>query len=129
MNWLKNLTKKLIGTEKITFNNGDNIIDSEEDYIEVTPTKKKNISKINIKYYTIDDYSNIKLILNKVREGDNIILINIKKLRAKDISELKRAVAKIKKTCEAVGGDITGIEENLILIYPSFVSLSKEDFE
>ena len=128
MTWLKNLTKKIIGNNKVTFNN-DTFVDSDEEYIEVTPTKKNSNSKISIKYYILDDYADIKSILNRVREGDSIILANIKKLKNKDMSELKRAISKIKKTCEAVGGDITGIEENLILIYPSFVSISKEDFE
>ena len=45
------------------------------------------------------------------------------------MTELKRAISKIKKTCEAIGGDIVGLEENFLLIYPDFVKVSKQDFE
>ena len=46
----------------------------------------------------------------------------VKHLRDKDVFELKRAVSKIKKTCDALEGDIAGFE-NLIIVTPSFAKI------
>jgi SepF-like predicted cell division protein (DUF552 family) len=107
----------------------DEDLNSEDEYIEVRPKKDNTRDKIQIKYFIISDYNDTKVILDHVREGNSIILANIKPLRTKDLTELKRSISKIRKTCEAVGGDIVGIEENLIIIYPDFAVVSKEDFE
>ena len=43
----------------------------------------------------------------------------------KDIIELKRSVAKIKKTIEALEGEIAGFGENIIIVTPSFAEIHK----
>lgn len=124
---LKKFTEKLVGTTRLSY---DEDIDSTEDeYIEVREDKGKQKEKLKIKYFIINDYNDIKGIIDYVREGNAIIFANIKPLRNRDLTELKRAIQKIRKTCEAVGGDIVGLEENFILVYPDFVTVSKEDFE
>lgn len=123
---LKKFTDRLIGTTHVSYDDG---LNEEDDYIEVKPAKDSSSTQVLIKYFIINDYSDVKSILEFVREGSSVIFANIKPLKTKDITELKRAISKIKKTCEAVGGDIVGIEENFILIYPDFASVSKEDFE
>lgn len=124
---LKKFTEKIVGTTRLSYD--DNLESEEDEYIEVRQDKSNKREKLKIKYYIINDYSDIKTILNFVREGNSIIFANIKPLRTKDLTELKRAISKVRKTCEAVGGDIVGLEENFILVYPDFVTVSKEDFE
>ena len=46
-------------------------------------------------------------------------------MKQKDPVELKRAVSKIKKTVDALGGSIAG-HENLIVATPSFARIQKE---
>ena len=41
-----------------------------------------------------------KTVLDDLREGYTIALVNIKPLKEKDLIELKRAINKIKKTCD-----------------------------
>jgi len=41
-------------------------------------------------------------------------------LKDKDLVELKRAINKLKKTCDAINGDIAGFGEDYIVITPSF---------
>jgi len=58
-----------------------------------------------------------------MREGNTICLINIRNLREKDIVELKRAINKLKKTADAMDGDIAGFSEDFIVIAPSFAEI------
>lgn len=95
-----------------------------EDYVEID--SKKGISekaKIIIRPFIVEDFSDIKPALDDLREGYTIALINIKPLKDKDLVELKRAINKLKKTCEAVEGDIAGFGEDWIVVTPSFAQV------
>ena len=70
--------------------------------------------------FVIEEFEHIKPILDTLREGHTIALINIKPLKDKDLIELKRAINKLKKTCDALEGDIAGFGENWIAAVPSF---------
>jgi len=65
-------------------------------------------------------------VLNALREGYTIAIIDIKILRQKDPIELKRAVSKVKKTTDALEGSIAGFGENTIIVTPSFAKIYKE---
>lgn len=126
MKFFKDLVEKISGTTYLKYENED---EDQDEYVEVVPKKDTGKTKVQIKYFVISDYSDVKGILDFVREGYSIIFAKIKTLKNKDVTELKRAILKIKKTCEAVGGDIVGIDEDFILIIPSYAKVSKEDFE
>ena len=96
-----------------------------EDYIEISPSDAKERSKIIVKPYIINDFSDIKSPLDALREGYTIALVNIRPLKDKDIIELKRAVNKLKKTCDAIDGDIAGFGEDWIVITPSFARVHR----
>ncbi len=96
------------------------------DYVEVetgkgAPVAKK--SKIMVKPFVIEDFADVKDTLDALRDGYTIALVNIKPLREKDIIELKRAINKIKKTCDAIEGDIAGFGEDWIVVTPSFAEI------
>jgi SepF-like predicted cell division protein (DUF552 family) len=46
-------------------------------------------------------------------------------LRQRDAMETKRAIAKIKKTVEALEGNIQGFGENIVIATPSFANINK----
>jgi SepF-like predicted cell division protein (DUF552 family) len=48
-------------------------------------------------------------------------------MKNKDVIELKRAIAKLKKTCDALGGDIAGFGENMLIVPPSFVKIYRSE--
>ena len=58
-----------------------------------------------------------------LREGYTIALVNIKPLKDKDLVELKRAINKLKKTCDAIRGDIAGFGDDYIIVTPSFARI------
>lgn len=99
--------------------------DESEDYIEINPSDVKEKTKITIKPYIIKDFSDIKQPLDELREGYTISLLNIRPLKDRDIIELKRAVNKLKKTCDAINGDIAGFGEDWIVITPSFARVHR----
>ena len=104
----------------------------EEGYVELgTDVEAEKSSKVTVRPFVIEDFESIKPILDSLREGHTIALVNIKPLKDKDLVELKRAINKIKKTCDAIEGDIAGFGDNWIAAVPSFASIyrnkSKEE--
>ena len=91
------------------------------DFIEIDLEQEKSDSKILIKTFTLKVYEDINPILNALREGYSIAVIDIRTLKSKDVIELKRAISKIKKTVEALDGKIAGFGENTIIATPSKV--------
>jgi SepF-like predicted cell division protein (DUF552 family) len=93
---------------------------SEEEFIELdTEDVETPSGKVPIKVDRLDDFSDTDRIQKQIRDG-NVVLVKIKTLRGKDISELKRAIEKLRKTCIAINGDIAGIDEDWVIITPSF---------
>ena len=97
--------------------------EAEEEYLELDTEKEDGVSKVIVRPFNIEDFSDIKEILDCLREGKTIALVNIKPIKDKDVIELKRAVNKLKKTCDAIDGDIAGFGEDYIVITPSFAKV------
>lgn len=96
----------------------------EEGYVELgADTGSAATSKITVRPFVISDFESIKPILDSLREGHTIALINIKPLKDRDLVELKRAINKIKKTTDAIEGDIAGFGDNWIAAVPSFAHI------
>lgn len=101
-------------------------IGEEEEYVEIDTEKAEDAtSKIIVRPFTINNFDDIKPILDSLREGSTIAIINIKPLKDKDIVELKRAINKLKKTCDAIEGEIAGFGEDYIVATPAFASIHK----
>jgi SepF-like predicted cell division protein (DUF552 family) len=99
----------------------------EEEYVEIDTTKDiGGKSKIVVKSFVLTEFGDVKEALDAIREGYTIALINIKQLKDRDIVELKRSINKIKKTCDAIEGDIAGVSENLLVVTPSFAHIYRD---
>ncbi len=95
-----------------------------EDYVQLeTESTRDHKAKIMVRPFTLDDFTDIKPVLDSLREGYTISLVNIKPLRERDPVELKRAINKLKKTCDAIEGDIAGFGEDWIVITPGFAGV------
>ena len=102
-------------------------IDSGEDYLEIDlGGKEEQEQKVFVKLFNLKDYEEVNNILNSLREGYTIAVVDIGTLRRKDPLELKRAVSKIKKTSDAMEGHIAGFGENTLIVTPSFAKIHKE---
>jgi len=111
---------------KKAFYEKDSDEDFREEYLEIDLGKEEVESKVLVKLFALRDYDDVNDVLNALREGYTIAIIDIKVLRQKDSIELKRAVSKIKKTIDALEGSIAGFGENVVIATPSFAKIHKE---
>ena len=79
-NWLKENFSKALGDG------------SEDEYIEIDLGKEERQNKVLVKLFSLKSYEDINEILNALREGYTIAIVDIRILRQKDSIELKRAV-------------------------------------
>jgi len=102
----------------------DDINAVEEDFVELDTTPQKgDETKVVVRPFVLEDFSDVKDILDALRNGYTIALVNIKPLKDKDIIELKRAINKLKKTTDAIRGDIAGFGDDYIVIAPEFAQI------
>src|SRR3989339_479128 len=99
-----------------------------DDYVEISarPIDKSGKAKVIVRPFVVEDFADIKPALDALREGYTVALINIRPLKDKDLVELKRAVGKLKKTCEAIEGDIAGFGEDWIVATPNFAYIHRD---
>ena len=97
-----------------------------EDYIEIDLERDEPQNKVQVKVFVLKNYEDVNSILNALREGYTIAIVDFKVLKQKDPIELKRAVSKIKKTVDALEGSIAG-HENIVIVTPSFAKIYKQE--
>ncbi len=98
-------------------------MEKTEEYVELDTESDDVKSKIIIRPFIIDDFEDIKPILDSLREGKTVALVNIKPLKEKDLVELKRAINKLKKTTDAIEGEIAGFGDDYIVVTPGFAQI------
>lgn len=102
--------------------------EGEAGYVEIPP--ENNIlpekTKLTVRPFVLEEFADIKPVLDALREGYTIGLVNIRPLKDKDLVELKRAINKIKKTVDTVEGDIAGFGDDWIAITPAFAKIYRE---
>jgi SepF-like predicted cell division protein (DUF552 family) len=102
----------------------EEVADDSEEYVELDSSRSTDgAQKVIVKPFVLEDFTDIKTILDSLREGNTICLVNIRPLKEKDLIELKRAINKLKKTCDAIEGDIAGFSDDYIVITPSFAQI------
>jgi len=88
---------------------------TEEEFLEVQPeTETKQIS---VQIASLQNYADTDRIKDMVR-GNNVVFLRISELRKHDMSELKKSVEKLKKTCMAMEGDMVGVDEDFLIVTP-----------
>ena len=106
--------KKLFGKEE------------EDEYVEIDlDSVEQEENKIIVKPFTLKQFDDVNDILDSMRSGYTIAIIDIKPLKTKDLIELKRAVSKVKKTVDALEGTIAGFGDNVIIATPKFAQIQK----
>ena len=99
--------------------------EEEAEYIEIDLGREAKKTKISVRPFVLKSFDDVTNILTALREGYAIAVIDIKPLKQKDIIELKRAISKIKKTADALEGDIARFGEGTVIVTPGFASIAK----
>jgi SepF-like predicted cell division protein (DUF552 family) len=97
----------------------------ESDYLEIDIGKEMKKAKILVKPFVLRKFEDVNEVLNYLREGYTIAIIDIKPLKSKDIIEVKRAIAKLKKTADALEGQIAGFGDGVVIVTPQFAEIAK----
>jgi len=98
------------------------------DYVELdSPSQREEKSRVIVRPFVMEEFEDIKDILDAIREGSTIALINIRPLKEKDLVELKRAISKLRKTCTAIDGDIAGFGEDYVVAVPYFARIHRQN--
>ncbi len=97
----------------------------DTDYVEIDIGKEAKKAKVLIKPFILKKFEDVNEVLNYLREGYTIAIIDIKPLKSKDIIEVKRAIAKLKKTADALEGSIAGFGDGIVIVSPSFAEIAK----
>lgn len=98
-----------------------------EDYVEISPEAEKNEkSKLLIQTFKLDNFESIKPILDSVRTGSIIAIVNMLPLKDRDSIGLKRVIDKLKKTVEANDGDIAAFGEHWLIVTPGIARVYRK---
>jgi len=95
------------------------------DYIEVTEADENARGPLRIQVDSLTEFADTDRVQAKLRAGD-IVWVKIKTLKEKDMTELKRAVDRLRKTVAAVEGDIAGVDEDYLVLTPKGVTIHRE---
>lgn len=102
--------------------------ESVDEFIEIDLDQDKSENKITVKTFTLSTYEDTGAVLDALRTGYNIVVMDVSPLKHKDVVELKRAISKVKKTVEALEGKIVGFTSSIVIATPSKVfDISKGD--
>jgi SepF-like predicted cell division protein (DUF552 family) len=91
----------------------------DDEFLELDTSHFDEKLGVNVKIDVLERYSDTERVQGLLRQG-SVIFLKIRELREKDINELKRAVERLRKTCSAMNGDIVGVDEDYLIITPSF---------
>lgn len=97
--------------------------DSGDDYVTLDGADARSAAQTVVRPFILNEYEDIKEVLNSLRTGNTIVLVNISPLKEKDIVELKRAINKLKKTADACNGSVAGFGDDYIVATPANASI------
>ncbi|PSH01821.1 MAG: hypothetical protein BRC26_02905 [Nanohaloarchaea archaeon QH_8_44_6] len=105
-------------------NNSGDIID--DDFVELDAENIEEDQKVTIRAATLKEYKDVEQVQQYLRD-DYIVWVNIKPLKNREMSDLKRAVNRLKKTVKAVNGDMAGVDEEWIVVCPDYATIERTE--
>ncbi len=97
----------------------------EEEYVELDADSSEDTAeKVKIRVATLNEYGDVDDVQSLLRNGD-IVWVNIRPLKEKDMTDLKRAIDRIKKTVRSIEGDVAGIDEDWLVATPEYAHIHR----
>lgn len=98
----------------------------DDDFVELDANMSENDSKVVIKAETLKEYDDVEKVQEHLR-NDHIVWVNIGPLKETDMTNLKRAVKKLKKTVKSIDGDMAGVDEEWIVVCPRYAEIQRSE--
>ena len=105
-------------------NSGDTEKVVEDEFVELDAEIAEGNKKAVIRAETLQEFDDIEAVQEHLR-NDHIVWINIGPLKGRDMTNLKRAVNRLKKTIKAIDGDMAGVDEDWIVACPSYAEIER----
>jgi SepF-like predicted cell division protein (DUF552 family) len=99
--------------------------EQEQEFVEVEETSKEKETKILVRMEKIGNLVDVERIAKLVMQG-NIILVNVKEFKARDLPQFQNAVQKLKRYCSQYGWDLVGIEDGYLVVTPRFAQIVRQ---
>jgi len=97
-----------------------------EDYVRLEPEEDFatgiNAPERYVSVYKLRGFSDVDGCTSQLSDG-NVVLLDIKPLADRSVTELKHAIDEIKDICLSMGSDIAGIGENHLILTPPNVKI------
>lgn len=104
----------------------ENVI--EEDFVELDAKPTNENEDVVVRAETLQELEDVEKVQENLR-NNHIVWVNIQPLKNRDMSQLKRAVKRLKKTVRAVDGDIAGVDEEWIVVTPEYATIERSGDE
>jgi len=98
-------------------------VSREPKYVELDWKSGHGDTKFVVRVLALNDFTDVEAILDHLRDRSSIVLLKVKPSLVQEKLELKRALKRIQRTCAAIGGDIAGVKEDIILITPPAIAI------
>lgn len=113
-------------TKMVTGESVGGRIPNIEEYVRIEPEEEFatgiNAPERYVSVYKLRGYSDVDGCTSQISDG-NIVLLDIKPLADRSVTELKHAIDEIKDICLSMGSDIAGIGENHLIMTPPNIKI------
>ncbi|MFB6190740.1 MAG: cell division protein SepF [Candidatus Nanohaloarchaea archaeon] len=96
----------------------------EDDFVELDAEMTETDEDVVIRAATLEEFGDVDAIQEHLR-NDHIVWINISPLKGRDMTDLKRAVKRLKKTVKSIDGDMAGVDEDWIVACPGYATIAR----
>lgn len=96
----------------------------EDDFVELDAKTTEEQDEVVVRAATLQELEDVERVQEHLRNG-HIVWVNIQPLKSRDMTKLKRAVKRLKKTVRAVDGDIAGVDEEWIVVTPDYATIER----
>lgn len=96
----------------------------DDDFVELDAVATEERQKVVVRAVTLNEFDDVDEVQEHLR-NNHIVWVNIRPLKNKDMTKLKRAVKRLKKTVKAIDGDMAGVDEDWVITCPSFAEIER----
>lgn len=118
---IRNLKSKFLSSEGKTKSDMPGIIEAS-----ISDEQSKELI---LKIVVLESYGDTEEILRLLRSGDTMVVVKIRPLREKDMSELKRSINRLKTHCTATDAQLAALDDSWVIIVPPTIQLERSSLD